>query len=127
MKRRGCLTAILLFGLTAFSAAWGAEGGESRPGRPRLLVFGSQGCAPCVRLKPLLETLREEFADRAEVAYVDLWREGDGQAAVEAYELRALPTLLFFDGGGALRHRLEGYSGHEDLRALLEDVSCPRP
>lgn len=124
------MTAALWLGLIALLTAWTevrAEVPGPEAGRPRLLVFGSQGCAPCKRLAPLLEELRREFADRAAVVYRDVWREGGGQADVDAYALRALPTLLFFDGQGVLRHRLEGFTGEEDLRSLLKDVSPDRP
>ena len=124
------MTAALWLGLTAPLTAWTevrAEDSRPEAGEPRLLVFGSQGCAPCKRLAPLLDELRGEFAGRAAVVYRDLWREGDGQADVDAYDLRVLPTLLFFDGQGVLRHRLEGFTGEEDLRSLLKDISPDRP
>ena len=43
-----------------------------RAGRPVILVFWRNGCAPCDQLNPALERLAAAYADKALIAKVDL-------------------------------------------------------
>jgi thioredoxin 1 len=61
-----------------------------------MVDFGASWCAPCRMIAPAVEQLAAEYAGRAAVATVDV----DANPRVAArYNVRSLPTLLFFRDG----------------------------
>ena len=51
----------------------GAGTGFSEP-LPRLVDVGADKCIPCIKMAPILDQLREDFAGRLEVKFVDAWK-----------------------------------------------------
>ena len=63
---------------------------------PVLVDVGATWCGPCRSLEPIVEELAIEFAGRVKVAKLD----ADSQPqTVAKYQIRGLPTLLFFKNG----------------------------
>ncbi len=75
----------------------GAEG-------PVVVDFWATWCRPCRALDPLMEAFARHFADRLRVMRLDV--DAAPQLA-ERYDVRAIPTLLFFEDGRVTR-RLTG-------------------
>ena len=63
---------------------------------PVLVDFSAVWCPPCRVLEPVVEELAGEYAGRVKVAKLDAdqYRE-----TVSRYQIRGLPTLLFFKDG----------------------------
>ena len=63
---------------------------------PVLVDFSAVWCPPCRALEPVVEELAGEYAGRVKVAKLDAdqYRE-----TVSRYQIRGLPTLLFFKDG----------------------------
>ena len=40
---------------------------------PRLVDLGANKCIPCKMMKPILESLKTEYAGRMEVVFIDVW------------------------------------------------------
>jgi thioredoxin 1 len=63
---------------------------------PVLVDFWAEWCGPCRMLAPILDQIATEKAGVLKVAKVDV----DSQPAIAAqFNIRAMPTLLFFKGG----------------------------
>lgn len=63
---------------------------------PVLVDFYSPTCGPCRMLAPVIDTIAREFAGRLLVAKLDTSRH---QRAASRYQIRGVPTLLFFKNG----------------------------
>ena len=79
---------------------------------PRLIDLGSDNCIPCQRMAPILEELREEYAGRAEVLFVDI-RQNPEEG--RRYGIRVIPTQVFFDREGNEIWRHEGFLSREEI------------
>jgi thioredoxin 1 len=89
------------------------------PGLPRLLELGSVTCVPCKMMAPILEELRQEYSGMLQVDFIDVW-ESDGES--DRYDLRVIPTQIFFDAGGKELFRHEGFFAKEDILAKWEEL-----
>ncbi|MCK5473216.1 MAG: thioredoxin family protein, partial [Planctomycetes bacterium] len=65
---------------------------ETKP-LPRLIDLGADKCIPCKMMAPILEGLKEEYAGKFEVVFFDVWKNSD---AAKKYEIRIIPTQIFF-------------------------------
>ena len=103
----GCLP----FG--AGSASQTATSGEfSRAARPRLLDLGAGKCIPCKMMAPILDELKEEYAGRLDVEFIDVWQNRD---AADRYGIQSIPTQIFFDASGKELYRHQGFFAKEDI------------
>ena len=58
--------------------------------------FGAAWCGPCRMMAPTVDALAQEYAGRAKVVTMD---SDANQQTVAKYNVRSLPTFLFFKGG----------------------------
>lgn len=63
---------------------------------PVLVEFSTTRCPACRAARPVLEGLAEEFEGRARIVEVNVEEE---QELGGAFQIRAVPTLAFFNGG----------------------------
>jgi thioredoxin 1 len=73
---------------------------------PRLVDLGRGTCIPCKMMAPILEEISREYRGRVTVEVVDL-REDAG--AADGYNIRLIPTQIFFDAQGNEVWRHEGF------------------
>jgi len=74
-------------------------------GVPTVIEFGANACAACREMKPILAQLASTQARRLQVVDVDVLRE---RAYLARYDIRILPTQVFFDATGAETSRHMG-------------------
>jgi len=79
---------------------------------PRLVDLGATTCVPCRTMAPILDALREDFAGRFVVEFIDVW---ENPGAGEPYRMRVIPTQIFFDAHGRELFRHEGFYSREDI------------
>lgn len=84
----------------------------NRTGRPRLLDLGATKCIPCKKMAPILEELKQEYAGRMDVQFIDVWQNQD---AAGQYGIQTIPTQIFFDAAGKEMYRHEGFLAKEDI------------
>jgi thioredoxin 1 len=66
-------------------------------GLPILIEFGSDSCAPCREMAPIIESLNEELQGKAIIKYADVWKYPH---LAESYPLSVIPTQLFIGADG---------------------------
>lgn len=64
---------------------------------PVIVDYGSDSCIPCQQMAPVLKTLNDEFAGRAFVKFVDVWKYGSAAANVP---IQVIPTQVLFNADG---------------------------
>jgi peptidylprolyl isomerase len=88
-------------------------------GRPTLAEFSSDTCLPCKQMKPILETLAAEQEGRLNVVLVDVYEQPE---LSQEYNILAVPTQIFFDGGGEEVSRHVGFWSREQIDARLNEI-----
>jgi len=88
-------------------------------GKPAILYFRSDACAPCSTQGRFLQQLQAEFGDRIVVEKVDADVE---QAKAERYGVFTLPTTLIVDPKGTVRHANYGLADTRKLASQLRTV-----
>lgn len=66
-------------------------------GVPVIIDFGSESCAPCRQMAPILAELHDSLRGKAIIRYVDVWKY---QNLAEGFPLTVIPTQFFFDAEG---------------------------
>lgn len=88
-------------------------------GRPMLVDLGADECVPCKLMKPILDNLTEEYAGRMDVVFIDVWKYRE-QAA--RFNVRMIPTQIFFNEAGKELYRRSGFIGKEDILATWKQL-----
>ena len=83
-------------------------------GKPVLVEIGAASCIYCRRMIPVLTETAAEYGDQFSVALVSLDRQPGAQ---ERYGVQAIPTQVFYDGGG---HELYRHTGSLSKQEILD-------
>ncbi|MCK9225479.1 MAG: thioredoxin family protein [Candidatus Muirbacterium halophilum] len=81
---------------------------------PKLIDIGSGTCVPCKMMKPIIEDFQKNYNEYFETVYIDLNIAENREKAIY-YDVRVIPTIIFFDEEGKQLYRHEGYISKEDI------------
>jgi thioredoxin 1 len=97
------------------------EGKVSTAGEklPRLVDLGAGKCIPCKKMAPILEELKKEFAGRLDVEFIDVWVNPN---AGDLYQIKLIPTQIFYDASGKELFRHEGFFSREDILGKWKEL-----
>ena len=90
-----------------------------RNGRPVVVDFWANWCAPCHAMTPIMRRLSKEFDEKVIFAKVDIDNNRDLAAQ---FNVRSVPTLVFFRNGKEW-DRLTGTKSHKELRKAIESLT----
>jgi thioredoxin 1 len=88
---------------------------------PRVIDLGADKCKACKELAPILVELKKEYAGRAIVEFVDVWK---NPKAADPYKIRVIPTQIFFDRDGKEVWRHEGFLAKKEFVAKLAELGA---
>ena len=91
----------------------------TKSAQPVLVDFWAEWCGPCKMIAPLLDEIAREKAGAVKIAKVNV---DHNQSLSARYNIRAIPTLLFFKGG-ELRDQITGMTSKKDLLSRLEALA----
>jgi thioredoxin len=86
--------------------------------QPVLVDFWAEWCGPCKMIAPVLEEIAREQAGRVKVVKVNV---EESPALAARYDIRAIPTLLYF-AGGQVRHQTLGAVSKKTIVAKLDEL-----
>lgn len=81
---------------------------------PVLLELGSVKCMPCQQMAPILDELAKEYKGRLDVKFIDVWLP-ENRVVGESYNIKAIPTQIFFNSAEKEIWRHTGFISKEDI------------
>ena len=78
---------------------------------PVLVDFWAEWCNPCLKMKPLIKEIAEEFEGRIKVCELNV---DQNPAEAAKYGIRSIPTIFFFKNG-EVAGRVVGVVGKKEL------------
>ena len=104
----------------AFDAKWSFEilqtGVQTLP---KLVDVGADKCIPCIKMAPILESLKDDFSGRMDVEFVDAWKRREDAAR---YKVQMIPTQIFYDEKGKELYRHTGFYGRKDILGKWQEL-----
>ena len=88
-------------------------------GMVTMVDLGAGTCIPCKMMAPILEKLGKEYAGRAAVVFLDVWKD---RAPAKRFGIRAIPTQIFFDKEGKEVYRHEGFLSEEEIVRRFKEM-----
>jgi len=113
------LLGIGIFALFRLSHMRRASRATTALGKPAILYFRTDTCAPCVTQGRFLQQLQAEFGDRIAIEKVDADAEFE---KAERYGVFTVPTTLIVDPAGVVRHANYGLADPRKLAHQLRTV-----
>jgi len=86
---------------------------------PRLVDLGADKCIPCKMMAPILDELKDTYAGKLEVEFIDVWK---NETAGQEYGIQMIPTQIFFSPDGEELFRHEGFFSREEILAQWEKL-----
>jgi len=115
------LALAVLVGGTLFLSGIAQSEPEKLPAVPvkgmvTMVDLGAGSCIPCKMMEPILKKVEERYKGKAAVVFIDLRYHRD-QAA--RFQVRAIPTQVFFDREGKEVYRHVGFMSED---AIVEQL-----
>ncbi|MCP5519571.1 MAG: thioredoxin family protein [Verrucomicrobiales bacterium] len=86
---------------------------------PRLVDLGADKCIPCKMMAPILDDLKNRYADRFTTEFIDVWKNPDEG---KTHGVEMIPTQIFYDAQGTELFRHVGFFGKEDILAKWQEL-----
>jgi thiol-disulfide isomerase/thioredoxin len=84
-----------------------------------MVDLGAGKCIPCKMMKPILDDLKANYADRFTTEFIDVWENLDEG---KKYGIEMIPTQIFYDAEGKELFRHTGFYGKEDILAKWKEL-----
>ena len=98
-----------------WATGWAAEAAKL----PKLVDLGADKCIPCKAMAPILADLKTNYVGQLDVEFIDVWKKPD---AAKPYNIRLIPTQIFYDAAGKERFRHEGFFSKKDILTKWKEL-----
>ncbi|HBH86616.1 MAG TPA: thiol reductase thioredoxin [Syntrophaceae bacterium] len=88
-------------------------------GMVTMVDLGAASCIPCKMMAPILDRLEKRYQGKAAIVFIDLRY---NREAIQQFQVRAIPTQIFFDKKGREISRHIGYMSEEAIVAQLKTM-----
>ncbi len=92
-----------------------------KSGKPVLVDFGSNTCAPCRQIRPILKEMEKEYSGKAHILIIDVYKEKD---LAQQFKVQMIPTLVFFDKAGKEVFRHMGAWDKASIAGKLKEAGA---
>lgn len=116
MKINWTLALLLALGCSSASFAATKPAGKNLP---RLLELGADRCVPCKMMQPILAELKKDYAGKVRVDFIDVWK---NPSEAQRYQVRSIPTQVFFDREGHEVFRHLGFFSKDAIVRKLKEM-----
>ncbi|MCA9483187.1 MAG: thioredoxin TrxA [Nitrospina sp.] len=86
--------------------------------KPAMIDFWAEWCQPCKMLAPTVEELADEYQDKLMVAKLNV---DDNPQTATKYNIRGIPTLLFFKNGEIVQ-QLVGVKSKAEIKKIIDET-----
>ena len=111
--------ALTVLGSGLIPAAWAGPPEVPAKGMVTLVDLGAGACIPCKMMAPILEKLEKVYRGKAAIVVIDVWKTPDEG---KRFNLRVIPTQIFYDKKGKEVYRHEGFMSEKDIVAMLNKL-----
>jgi len=87
--------------------------------RVTMIDLGATECIPCKMMAPIIEELKSEYAGRADIIFIDVWKNPN---EAQKYGIRSIPTQIFFDQNGRELYRHTGFLDKKSIVGILSKL-----
>ncbi len=93
------------------------------PGVATMVDLGANKCIPCKMMAPIIRELQNEYAGRASIIFIDVWKHRE---QAQRFSIRAIPTQIFYDKSGREVQRHVGFLDKKSIVAAFEKLGVPK-
>ncbi len=88
-------------------------------GKPVFMNFHSDSCIPCIEMDKVMKEVEPEYEGRVQFIVVDVYDPAEMQLCND-FQIRTIPTSVFFNSQGEITEGYEGYIDAASLREILD-------
>jgi thioredoxin 1 len=81
------------------------------------IEIGADRCIPCIQMQPIMKEIAEQYADRVQVVFYDVWKD---PTPARKYGIQLIPTQVFVDQKGKEIFRHVGFFAKDEIVELLK-------
>lgn len=93
------------------------------PGIVTMVDLGAQKCIPCKMMAPIIKELQKEYADRASIIFIDVWKHRE---QARRFGIQGIPTQIFYNKAGKEVGRHAGFLDKKGIVAIFEKLGVPK-
>ena len=110
---------LLSIALAACSEDTTDNGIDTRKAKVRMLELGSTSCDDCIRMQPVLDSIRTKYGSQIDVIFIDLIK---NFSYVDKYKVEVMPTQVFLDSNDTEIHRHIGFYSEDSIHIYLRSI-----
>ncbi|UCF00343.1 MAG: thioredoxin [Planctomycetota bacterium] len=85
---------------------------------PVLVDFWAPWCGPCKMMRPIIEEVAEEYADKAKICKLNT---DDARDSAMEFGITSIPTIILFKGG-QVQKKWVGLTSKKELSGAIKEL-----